>query len=136
MADMKLRILNRAKADEVYYYPDVMVGCDPADREPLFLEKPAFLAEVSSPSTARIDVREKNWAYQTIPSLHTYVRLNQEAPRVSVHRRAADWVAEELTGPETLLRIPEFEFEIPLEDLYRGVVPDESVTWPRPEEWV
>lgn len=133
MADMKLRILNRAKTDVVFYYPDVMVGCDPADRNPQFLERPALLAEVSSPSTARIDLREKNWAYQTIPTLHTYVRLDQDSLRVWVHRRAADWVAEELARPADLLRVPEFGFEVGLEVLYRGVDVEHPAAWPTVE---
>src|SRR5438067_7869868 len=71
ISDIKLRL--QALGEEVFYYPDVMVGCDPRDTEALYLRYRRLLVEVSSPSTARPDLREKRWAYQAIETLEEYV---------------------------------------------------------------
>src|SRR2546423_15198774 len=67
ISDVKVRVA--ALGDDVFYYPDVMVGCDPRDTHRLYLCYPRILVEVSSKSTERLDRREKRWAYQTIETL-------------------------------------------------------------------
>jgi Uma2 family endonuclease len=57
-SDIKLRI--RASLSEFFYYPDVMVGCDPADNDHYYLESPSILFEVLSPLTEQINRREEN----------------------------------------------------------------------------
>ena len=74
VSDMKVKV--KAANEEMFYYPDVMVTCDPADNARLWREKPVLIVEVSSHDTARIDAREKNWAYQTIPALEVYVMVS------------------------------------------------------------
>lgn len=54
---------------DIFYYPDLVLSCDPADRETYYRQNPYLLVEVLSDSTARLDRREKFFAYQTIPSL-------------------------------------------------------------------
>ena len=60
--------LNISRQD-IFYYPDLLLSCDPTDRETYYRSRPCLLVEVLSDSTARIDSREKLFAYQTIPSL-------------------------------------------------------------------
>ncbi len=67
MADMKLR-LNIAE-DDIFYYPDLLVTCDPSDNERYFKTQPSVLVEVLSPSTERLDRREKFLSYIALPSL-------------------------------------------------------------------
>ena len=55
MADMKLRIA----ASSTFYYPDVMLVCNPADDHPIYKQVPCLIAEVLSPATANVDMREK-----------------------------------------------------------------------------
>ena len=56
MADMKVQ----AAADEAYFYPDVLVTCDPADhRADQFMRAPKLIVEVLSPATAAYDRGEK-----------------------------------------------------------------------------
>jgi len=50
-----------ALGEDVFYYADVMVGCDPRDTQRLFLRYPKVLVEVSSTSTERLDRRQKLW---------------------------------------------------------------------------
>src|SRR3989442_7944786 len=46
-ADMKLKI----PGSQAFYYPDVLVACDPADSAKYFREHPAIVFEVLSPET-------------------------------------------------------------------------------------
>ena len=54
LLDTKLRVRNN-----VIYYPDLMVTCDPADSDPTVVARPCLVAEVLSSSTERTDLREK-----------------------------------------------------------------------------
>ena len=70
ISDMKARIesLNR------FYYPDVMVTCDPNDQEtPTYKRFPILIVEVLSESTEAFDRGDKFADYQEITSLHEYV---------------------------------------------------------------
>ena len=51
--DMKARTHS-----QVFYYPDVMVGCDPRDTDNLYLRFPKLLIEVLSEATERLDELE------------------------------------------------------------------------------
>src|SRR2546422_1118794 len=55
--DMKVKI-PPALAD-IYYYPDVLVACDPSDDAKYFRERPSVIFEVISPDTERVDRRGK-----------------------------------------------------------------------------
>ena len=55
ISDMKLRVAG----GRAYYYPDVMLSCEPAAPDAVFKDTPCLVAEVLSPSTAAIDTREK-----------------------------------------------------------------------------
>lgn len=70
---VKLRV-----ADSVIYYPDLMVVCDPTDDDPLIRHRPCLIVEVLSPSTEQTDRREKLFAYRQLPSLLTYLIVDQE----------------------------------------------------------
>ena len=50
----------KAKVAPAFYYPDVMVVCDPADNHRYFRERPSVVFEVSSPDTERTDRRERD----------------------------------------------------------------------------
>src|ERR1051325_8266186 len=76
MADMKLKIAG----SETFYYPDVLVACDPTDNAEYFRERPTVVFEVLSHDTERADQREKRFAYALIPSLKVYVMVSQEKP--------------------------------------------------------
>ncbi|MGF1503003.1 MAG: Uma2 family endonuclease [Paracoccaceae bacterium] len=115
---MKLRI--ETAADEMFFYPDVMLCCDPADTLPLWKERPRFLAEVLSPSTAHNDFGLKLMSYRTIPSLEAYAVINTVAAEVTLYRREAAWRAEELDmwqGAD----LPAFGIRLDFDTLYTGV---------------
>ena len=118
MADMKVHI--RLGDDELFYYPDVVVGCDGEDAHRYYLERPHFIAEVLSPASERIDRREKFLAYTRLDSLSAYLLLEQERPAGVVYRRDADWRGEYL-GEADSLQLPELEFSLPMAEIYAGV---------------
>ncbi|MDO5050579.1 MAG: Uma2 family endonuclease [Moraxella equi] len=85
VSDMKV------KADERYYYPDVVVDC--SDTKDNILTEPVLIMEVLSSSTANIDRYVKLQDYQKIPTLQEYVLLEQDFMVVTVYRKADDWKA-------------------------------------------
>lgn len=93
--DMKVRLF--IGGDDIFYYPDVLLSCDPNDREPYYRTHPCLIIEVLSNSTERIDRREKLLAYQTLPSLREYLLIAQNRREVQIHRRSQQWAAEIFT---------------------------------------
>ena len=89
MVDVKVHI--RTAGDERFYYPDLVVSCEPAEESAFYTETPRLVVEVLSESTERADREEKFFAYRNLPTLEEYVLVAQETPRVEVYRRAEDW---------------------------------------------
>jgi Uma2 family endonuclease len=99
LADMRLRV----DLGPSYYYPDVMLVCDPADTEPLHKSRPCFIAEVLSPATAAIDLREKWLAYKSIDSLRHYLVADSERMAVRLYaRNDGGWQAHEVGADEIM----------------------------------
>ncbi|MEY6433056.1 Uma2 family endonuclease [Thioalkalicoccus limnaeus] len=118
--DMKVRL--RVGADDLFYYPDVLLSCDPSDREVYFRSRPCLIVEVLSESTERIDRIEKLLAYQTIASLQEYLLIAQHRPEVWVHRRARDWAGELVT--DGAVRLDCLGYDLPLATIYEEVALD------------
>jgi Uma2 family endonuclease len=115
--DMKVKI--PPVFAEAFYYPDVMVACDPSDNAGYYRERPTIIFEVLSPETERTDQREKAIAYSAIPSLTTYILAEQDRLALTVLRRAeSGWRSEALQGPCAILKLPDIGVEIPLERIY------------------
>ncbi len=103
----------------MFYYPDVLVACDSTDNAPYYRERPTVIFEVLSPETERTDRREKAIAYRQLPSLEAYVLVEQERMALTVLRRAeVGWRAEQLQGPDAVLRLPSLGIDLPLERIY------------------
>ncbi len=115
-SDMKVRV--ETAAGVYHYYPDAMVVCDPAGfaSERHWTDRPTVIFEVLSPSTRRVDEGEKQTMYWHIPSLESYVLIEQDKVQVTVRRRGGG--GEVLTGRETILSLPELELEIPLGEFF------------------
>lgn len=116
MNDMKLKIAR----DEVFYYPDVLVVCDPKDNAKYFRERPTIVVEVLSPETERLDTREKQAAYALIPSLKMYVRVSQDRLEAAMLRKTSKgtWSTTVIRGLDGLLKLPEIAVEIPFQRIY------------------
>jgi Uma2 family endonuclease len=114
----------------VYYYPDVVVTCDPPGGDPYVRTQPHLIIEVVSPSTERTDRHEKLFAYQRVPSLQEYVLVLQDRMQVEVYRcqRAGEWTREILAPPEDPVHFASVGFTLRVSDIYRNVRWSESAT--------
>ena len=119
MVDMKVSL--RIAGEEIFYYPDVLVTCDPRDTNRYFKRFPKVLIEVLSTETERTDRREKFLGYTQIESLEEYVLVAQDQMQVSIFRHANSWRPEVLRTAEDLLRLASLEVEMPLSTVYEGV---------------
>lgn len=115
---MKLRIA--AQSDDNFFYPDVMVCCDPADTAPLWRDSPRLLAEVLSPSTERVDTAEKLMRYQAIPTLETYLIIHAVRSEVWVHSKSNGW-RRQITDLIEPLLVQDLDLTLSFETLYDGV---------------
>lgn len=93
-SDMKLRL--EIGNQTCFYYPDLLVSCDPNDRERYYRKHPCLIVEVLSESTERIDRREKLLAYQTLPSLSAYLLVEQDQRLATIYRRDCGWKGEQI----------------------------------------
>ena len=124
MADALVRVL--AFQQDVFYYPDVMVGCDDRDTNAQFLRFPKLIIEVLSKSTERVDRNEKFLRYITIPTLEEYVLAVQKCQAVTIFRRRLDWGQEVIEDPQGIVRLESVGLELPLAAFYENVVPTEE----------
>jgi Uma2 family endonuclease len=121
ISDMKARIktLNR------FYYPDVLVTCDPRDLEtPTYKRFPTLIVEVLSDSTEAFDRGDKFADYQTLESLREYVLINTKRQRLEGFRRNDQglWVLQFYTSEQTSFRLDSIDFEGTLDAVYEDVV--------------
>jgi Uma2 family endonuclease len=100
ISDMKLRVAG----GRAYYYPDVMLSCEPAAPDAVFKDAPCLVAEVLSPSTAAIDTREKLQAYCAVESLRYYLLVDSERAAVSYRVRGSggEWLVATLDPGERI----------------------------------
>ena len=90
-SDMKVQV-ERANR---FYYPDVMVRCEPlgAEADDYYESAPRLIVEVLSPKTAAIDDGEKRVNYQTLESLEEYLLFDPNTHEAVIYRRSgAFWM--------------------------------------------
>ena len=114
MNDMK------AKVAPAFYYPDVMVVCDPTDSHRYYRERPSVVFEVSSPDTERTDQREKAMGFWYNGTCQAYIVVAQDRVALTVMRRGSGdwWDSEEVTDRNAVLRLPEIGCEICVAEIY------------------
>jgi Uma2 family endonuclease len=113
--DMKVRV------GDNFYYPDLMVCCDPSDNAKYFKTDPVLLIEVLSPSTKRTDVLEKRIAYQSLQTLQEYVLVAQDRVGMSIYRRIDNgWELETLAIGDTVF-LRSIGLETAIETIYEDI---------------
>lgn len=121
VSDMKLFV----EASDSFYYPDVMVTCEQFDPKSVVKTKPVLIAEITSPSTAVIDRREKLAAYGLIPSLREYMIVHQDKQLVELYGKdeAGRWVVSSLAEGEVLISkaLSDTTLSLPLTEIYNAV---------------
>jgi Uma2 family endonuclease len=119
VSDVKVQLSSQSQ----YYYPDVIVSCDPQDLNARkFIQFPKLIAEVLSPGTSGKDRGEKFTDYLKIPTLQEYILIDSE--KISVERfcrgEGRMWLYYPYT-PGDIITLSSLEFEFPIELLYEGV---------------
>lgn len=115
--DVKARLdaLNR------FYYPDLMVTCDPRDREtPVYKRFPKLIVEVLSPGTEGFDRGDKFNDYQTLETLEEYVLVNAKQQRVDIFRRNGkqEWSFQSYAPDSGTFALQSLGLEVSFEQLY------------------
>lgn len=119
MSDIKARL--QIAGNDFFYYPDVMVTCDPRDTATYFKEYPKVIVEVLSEGTERIDRHEKFSNYIQIETLEEYILASQDRAEVTVFRRSRNWKPEVFGKPDQELQLDSVDFKMRLEAIYENV---------------
>lgn len=121
-SEIKLHV----ESENSFLYPDAMVVCGEvgkSNKDPNAVINPLIVFEVLSKSTATYDRGDKFFMYRQIPSLQEYVLIEQEKPQLEIYKREGDlWQITRITGLDKKLTLPALQLEIPLTDIYEGVV--------------
>lgn len=114
-ADIQVHI----EAANCYYYPDLVVTCDPTDTGPYICRSPLLIGEILSDPTARIDHHEKRARYQLISSLQELLLIAQEPPLVEIFRRGPDGTWQDAVAVDNgILPLRSVGLDLPLAELY------------------
>ncbi len=119
MTDIKVRVAR----DCAYYYPDIVVTCDPKHAEltpdQRIIEAPSLIVEVLSESTEAVDRREKMFSYRKLPTLKEYMLVSQTERRVELYRRSGDvgW-EERIYEPSDAVDLASVELVLTMDDIY------------------
>ncbi len=119
MADVKLQI----DASGLYYYPDLIVSCDPRDLNARkFIQYPKLIVEVLSPGTADKDRGDKFRDYQRIPTLQEYLLISSEKISAECYRRGEGrmWLYYPYAAGDEIT-LESLGYRIAIEQLYTGV---------------
>lgn len=120
-SDMRVRIPQLGFTR--YYYPDLVLTCNPVDDAATFISTPCFVLEVLSPSTRDLDRREKLLAYTALPSVQGYLLVDTavRAARLYV-RNGEGWDEQYTEETETeTLHLPCLNVALSLNEIYAGV---------------
>ena len=123
VSDMKVRI----GKDEAFFYPDVMVCCNPLDQLPeqnYVKNSPKLIIEVLSPSTENKDRGEKFILYRKLPSLEEYILIDPRLYYAEQYRRQTDnqWMLTSFEGSKALLQLDSISLSCALTELYEDVI--------------
>ena len=122
MSDVKLQI----DAADVFYYPDLIVTCDPrdlADGRALAVRHPWLVVEVLSDSTSAFDRGRKFEHYRLVDSLTHYLLVETTRPQADLFCRNAQglWVLHPLTIADSIQVELPHAFTWPVAALFEGV---------------
>jgi Uma2 family endonuclease len=104
------------QTENAYYYPDVVVSCDPSEDDRIE-HNPCFIIEVLSPTTKRVDRHEKRDAYCAVATMQDYWIVDPESKIIEVWSRGAEgWSASHHTASD-LLTVACLDFSLKVVDL-------------------
>lgn len=119
-SDTKVRI--QTQRGTTFYYPDVQVVCKPNPQSDSFQDAPVIVVEVLSDSTRRTDMVEKRDLYCSIPSLKSYIMIEQDFTHVTVLTRTETGFDEHsYTGLDETIQISDPAVHLSLKEIYRDI---------------
>ncbi len=116
-----IRVNLSIRDDACFYYPDLVVTCDPRDTDPRFVRHPRMIIEVMPSSMERGDKREKFFTYTTLESLEDDALVAQTPPEVTLFRRTEGWRAVKVAGPDAHIPLASLQFTLPLAAINEGL---------------
>lgn len=117
------RLHFKCRGDDIAYYPDVWVGCgDTRNAKGELDDEPRLVIEVLSPSTERVDRREKAMNYREIDSLQEIVLVAQKPTNVVLYRRADRWSPMTIECRDGLLELHSVGLVLSIEGIYKGLL--------------
>lgn len=120
MSDMKVQI--KTMESLRFYYPDVMVSCDPNPESEYYENNPVLIVEVLSDGTEAKDRLEKLTAYLELASLQIYLLINQHKVAVDLYlRNNKHWTLTHYEVGETI-KLDAINFSLPVRDIYEDVM--------------
>ncbi len=120
-ADMRTKV-----NDQLYYYPDVVVGCnirlEIIDNQET-LVNPILVVEVLSPSTEKYDRNTKLREYQQIDSLRYCLIVAQNEVNATLFIKQDDnsWISTAYINLENSIELPLINARLLLSDIYLNV---------------
>jgi Uma2 family endonuclease len=122
-SDLRVRIA----ATGLTTYPDASVICGRTQRspdDPLAVNNPVLLIEVTSPSTEDYDRGDKLRHYTGLPSVREVLIVSHRQPELTLHRRDdAGWTVTK-AGPGGVLELASVPARIAVDDVYQGGLED------------
>ncbi len=117
-SDIKVRV-----SPKVYYYPDVLVSCEENPEDSYYRNEPILIIEIISPSTEKVDRREKLLFYLQMPSVQEYVIVDQHKMNVEIHRRQPDgrWITYYFNESDDEIEFKSVDLTLPITEIYRRV---------------
>ncbi len=113
-------------SDTRYVYPDLSAVCGQEmleDDSELTLLNPIFVVEVTSPSSMSYDRVDKLGFYLEVPSIEAYLIVDQDRLRADLYFRADEgWLLRVFNSPDDVIPLRTLDCELPLEQVYRGIV--------------
>jgi Uma2 family endonuclease len=106
-----------------FYYPGIVVTCEPGDDDEYIVNHPCLIFEVISPTSERTDRYEKLQIYRQMPGLREYVIVWQEQMMIEVHRwnENNEWTVERFSRVEAEIRLDSIAYQLRLSDVYRAI---------------
>jgi len=120
ISDMKARIESARR----FYYPDIVVTCDPRDTQTQTYKCfPKLIIEVISSSTEAFDRGDKFADYQQLESLEEYILVSAKRQRIECFRRNLEglWVLQTYSYEQDNFQLSSINFEGKFTDMYEDV---------------
>ncbi len=124
-SDVAVRLRNTR-----FYYPDVSVSCDPAERAKKYIEAPTVVVEVLSPSTESTDRLEKLVAYQEHPTIQDILYVDSRSRSITHYQRLAPnkWEQTNYFNNEDLIELKSIGVSFSLAEVYEKIYLEQNET--------